>query len=158
MGRKDGNLTQNHLSLAQPSVKKTQLRVTMYSNRYRNTLLSRLFWILKVTWDVLIKGSKGEVGEGRVRFPETFNLLQNHLAVCNSKVASHSKKRGCLNRTHTGSHLHRPWRAVFSGLLSEWINSAGEVRLEERDQTGCLPKRSKNTRSRPWRPCRSASP
>ena len=95
----DGNLTQNHLSLAHSSVKKTQLRVTMYSNRYQKHAFVSTFLNSKSDLGCAEKWQWGEVGEGQVRFPETFNLLQGHLAVCDSKVASYSKKRGCLSRS-----------------------------------------------------------
>lgn len=62
-----------------------------------------------MTWDVLIHGSVrerggGKLGEGQVRFPETFNLLQDHLALCDFRVASHSKEQGICTG-HTGGHF-----------------------------------------------------
>lgn len=146
----DSNLTQNHLSLAQPSGKKTQQRVTMYSKRDQNTLLSRLFWILKVTWDVLINGSEGKLGK-------VGSGSQKHLICCRITWLC------VIPRLHHTVRNEGVWTGRTQAVICtgpeeqcSWFLLLREVRLEEWDQMGCLPKRSKNTGSRPWRPCRSA--
>lgn len=75
VGRMDGNLTQNHLSLAHSSVKKTQRRVTMYSNRYQKHAFVSTFLNSKSDLGCAENGSERKLGKVR-------SGSQKHLICC----------------------------------------------------------------------------